>query len=90
MIEDIAFAVASLVIPFTFIFSIYFKVWKHCPIGFIVVTLFSLLLGLKALNIVPEGRWIATHLFIISFISILVMCYVVWLNFKKYCKRDKQ
>ena len=90
MIEDIAYAITSLVLPFTFIFSIYFKIWKDCPVGFIVVSLFASLLGLKALNIVPDDKWVATHLFVISFISILVMCYIVWINFKKYCKKDKE
>ncbi|WP_418179780.1 hypothetical protein ACNSOO_04760 [Aliarcobacter lanthieri] len=86
MMNELAFVVAGMIVPFAFIFSIYFRVWKTCPIGFIMVALFSLILSLRAFNIVPAEKWIATHLFIISFISVLVMCYVVWHNFKKYCR----
>lgn len=87
MINDISYAIAGMVIPFAFIFSIYFKVWRSCPIGFIILGLFSLILLLKVLNVVPGELWVATHLFIISFISFLIMCYVVFLNFKKHCRR---
>ena len=90
MIEDIAYAVVGMTIPFAFIFGIYFKVWRNCPIGFVMLGLFTLILLLKALGVIPSELWVATHLFIISFIAFLIMGYIVFLNFKQNCKKDTE
>ena len=88
-INEIAILVASMIIPFSFVFSIYFKAWKVCPMGVVMVGIFSLILGLKSFDVIPGEYWIATHLFLISIISLLVMLFVVFKNFKNYCETKK-
>ena len=79
-INEIAILVASMVIPFSFIFNIYFKAWKICPMGVVMVGIFSLILGLRFLDVIGGEYWIATHLFLISIISLMVMIFVVCKN----------
>lgn len=83
LINEIAILVASMVIPFSFIFSIYFKAWKICPMGVVMVGIFSLILGLRFLDVIGGEYWIATHLFLISTISLMAMMFVVVKNFKR-------
>lgn len=87
LINEIAILVSSMVIPFSFIFSIYFKAWKIYPMGVVMVGIFSLILGLRFLDVIDSEYWIATHLFLISTISLMVMIFVVFKNFKGYCER---
>ena len=76
----------TIIITCSWIFATIHKIWEECFSGYLVVTVFMLVLVLRTFNVNIIISWNEFYLYIVSFISIAIVIYSIWLRYLKKCK----
>ena len=76
----------TIIISCSWIFATIHKIWEECFAGYLVVTAFMLILVLRTFNVNIIISWNEFSLYIVSFISISIVLYSIWLRYLKKCK----
>ena len=78
--------ISTIIITCSWIFATIHKIWEECFAGYFVVTAFMLILVLRTFNVNIVISWNELYLYIVSFISISIVLYSIWLRYLKKCK----
>ena len=78
--------ISTLIITCSWVFATIHKIWEDCFAGYLVVTAFMLILVLRTFNVNIIISWNEFYLYIVSFISISIVLYSIWLRYLKKCK----
>ena len=78
--------ISTIIISCSWIFATIHKIWEECFSGYLVVTVFMLVLVLRTFNVNIIISWNEFYLYIVSFISIAIVLYSIWLRYLKKCK----
>ena len=78
--------ISTIIITCSWIFATIHKIWEECFPGYLVVTAFMLVLVLRTFNFNIVISWNEFYLYIVSFISIAIVLYSIWLRYLKKCK----
>ena len=78
--------ISTIIISCSWIFATIHRIWEECFPGYLVVTAFMLILVLRTFNFNIIISWNEFHLYIVSFISISIVLYSIWLRYLKKCK----
>ena len=78
--------ISTIVITFSWIFATIHKIWEECLAGFLLLTSFMLILVLRTFDLNIIISWNEFYLYIVSFISIAIVLYSIWLRYLKKCK----
>ena len=78
--------ISTIIISCSWIFATIHRIWKGCFSGYLIVTAFMLVLVLRTFNVNIIISWNEFYLYIVSFISIAIVLYSVWLRYLKKCK----
>ena len=78
--------ISTLIITCSWIFATIHKIWEECFAGYLIVTAFMLILVLRTFNVNIIISWNEFYLYIVSFISIVIVLYSIWLRYLKKCK----
>ena len=78
--------ISTIIISCSWIFATIHKIWEECFAGYLVVTAFMLILVLRTFNVNIVISWDEFYLYIVSFISIAIVLYSIWLRYLKKCK----
>lgn len=78
--------ISTIIISCSWIFATIHKIWEECFAGYLVVTAFMLVLVLRTFNFNIIISWNESYLYIVSFISISIVLYSIWLRYLKECK----
>ena len=78
--------ISTIIITCSWIFATIHKIWEECFAGYLVVTAFMLILVLRTFNVNIIISWNEFYLYIVSFISISIVLYSIWLIYLKKCK----
>lgn len=77
--------ISTIIISCSWIFATIHKIWEECFAGYLIVTAFMLVLVLRTFNFNIIISWSEFYLYIVSFISISIVLYSIWLRYlKKY------
>ena len=76
----------TIIISCSWIFATIHKIWEECFAGYLVVTAFMLILVLRTFNVNIVISWNEFYLYIVSFISIAIVLYSIWLRYLRRCK----
>ena len=78
--------ISTIIITCSWIFATIQKIWEECFAGYLIVTVFMLVLVLRTFNFNIIISWNEFYLYIVSFISIAIVLYSIWLRYLKKCK----
>ena len=78
--------ISTLIITCSWVFATIHKIWEECFPGYLIVTAFMLILVLRTFNVNIIISWNEFYLYIVSFISIAIVLYSIWLRYLKKCK----
>ena len=78
--------ISTIIISCSWIFATIHRIWEECFAGYLVVTAFMLILVLRTFNVNIIISWNEFYLYIVSFISISIVLYSIWLRYLKKCK----
>lgn len=78
--------ISTLIITCSWIFATIHKIWEECFPGYLVVTAFMLILVLRTFNFNIIIMWNEFYLYIVSFVSISIVLYSIWLRYLRKCK----
>ena len=78
--------ISTIIITCSWIFATIHRIWEECFAGYLVVTAFMLILVLRTFNVNIIISWNEFYLYIVSFMSISIVLYSVWLIYLKKCK----
>ena len=78
--------ISTIIITCSWVFATIHKIWEDCFPGYLVVTAFMLILVLRTFNVNIIISWNEFYLYIVSFISIAIVLYSIWLRYLKKCK----
>ena len=78
--------ISTIIITCSWIFATIHKIWEECFTGYLIVTAFMLILVLRTFNVNIIISWDEFYLYIVSFISIAIVLYFIWLRYLKKCK----
>ena len=78
--------ISTIIISCSWIFATIHKIWEECFPGYLVVTAFMLILVLRTFNVNIIISWNESYLYIVSFISIAIVLYSIWLRYLRKCK----
>lgn len=78
--------ISTIITSCSWIFATIHKIWEECFVGYLVVTAFMLILVLRTFNFNIIISWNEFYLYIVSFISISIVLYSVWLRYLRKCK----
>ena len=78
--------ISTIIISCSWIFATIHRIWEECFPGYLIVTVFMLLLVLRTFNVNIIISWNEFYLYIVSFISIAIVLYSIWLRYLKKCK----
>ena len=77
--------ISTIIISCSWIFATIHRIWEECFPGYLVVTAFMLVLVLRTFNFNIIISLNEFYLYIVSFISISIVLYSIWLrHLKKY------
>ena len=76
----------TVIITCSWIFATIHKIWAECFAGYLAVTAFMLILVLRTFNFNIIISWNEFYLYIVSFISIAIVLYSIWLRHLRKCK----
>ena len=76
----------TIIISCSWIFATIHKIWEECFAGYLLLTTFMLVLVLRTFNVNIIISWNEFYLYIVSFISIAIVLYSIWLRYLKKCK----
>ena len=75
--------ISTIIITCSWIFATIHRIWTECFAGYLVVTAFMLILVLRTFNFNIIRSWNEFYLYIVSFISIAIVLYSIWLRYLK-------
>ena len=78
--------ISTIIITCSWIFATIHKIWEECFKGYLLLTSFMLVLVLRTFNFNIIISWNEFYLYIVSFISISIVLYSIWLRHLKKCK----
>ena len=78
--------ISTIIITCSWIFATIHKIWEECFAGYLLLTSFMLVLILRTFNFNIIISWNEFYLYIVSFISIGIVLYSIWLRYLKKCK----
>ena len=78
--------ISTIIITCSWIFATIHKIWKECFAGYLLLTSFMLVLILRTFDFDISISWNQFYLYIVSFISISIVLYSIWLRYLKKCK----
>ena len=78
--------ISTIIISCSWIFATIHKIWEECFSGYLLLTVFMLVLVLRTFNFNIIISWNEFYLYIVSFISISIVLYSIWLRYLKKCK----
>ena len=78
--------ISTIIISCSWIFATIHKIWTECFAGYLVVTAFMLILALRTFNFNIIISWNEFYLYIVSFVSISIVLYSIWLRYLRKCK----
>ena len=78
--------ISTIIISCSWIFATIHKIWTECFAGYLIVTAFMLVLVLRTFNFNIIISWNEFYLYVVSFISISIVLYSIWLRYLKKCK----
>ena len=78
--------ISTIIITCSWIFATIHRIWEECFAGYLLLTVFMLVLVLRAFNFNIIISWNEFYLYIVSFISISIVLYSIWLRYLKKCK----
>ena len=78
--------ISTIIITCSWIFATIHKIWEECFAGFLLLTSFMLILVLRTFDFNIIISWNEFYLYIVSFISIAIVLYSIWLRYLKKCK----
>lgn len=78
--------ISTIIITCSWIFATIHKIWEECFAGYLLLTSFMLVLVLRTFNFNIIISWNEFYLYIVSFISISIVLYSIWLRYLKKCK----
>ena len=76
----------TIIITCSWIFATIHKIWEEYFLGYLLLTSFILVLILGTFNFNIIISWNEFYLYIVSFISISIVLYSIWLRYLKKCK----
>ena len=78
--------ISTIIISCSWIFATIHRIWEECFAGYLIVTAFMLVLVLRTFNFNIIISWNESYLYIVSFISISIVLYSIWLRYPRKCK----
>lgn len=78
--------ISTIIITCSWIFATIYKIWEECFAGYLLLTVFMLILVLRTFNFNIIISWNEFYLYIVSFISISIILYSIWLRYLRKCK----
>jgi len=78
--------ISTIIISCSWIFATIHKIGKEWFPGYLIVTVFMLVLVLRTFNVNIIISWNEFYLYIVSFISISIVLYSIWLRYLRKCK----
>ena len=78
--------ISTIIITCSWIFATIHRIWEECFSGYLIVTSFMLILVLRTFNVNIVTSWNEFYLYVVSFISIAIVLYSIWLRYLKKCK----
>ena len=75
--------ISTIIISCSWIFATIHRIWEECFAGYLVVTAFMLVLVLRTFNFNIVISWNEFYLYIVSFISIAIVLYSIWLRYPR-------
>lgn len=78
--------ISTIIISCSWIFATIHRIWTECFAGYLLLTVFMLILVLRTFNFNIIISWNEFYLYIVSFISISIILYSIWLRYLKKCK----
>ena len=78
--------ISTIIISCSWIFATIHKIWEECFTGYLLLTVFMLILVLRTFNFNIIISWNEFYLYIVSFISISIVLYSIWLRYLRKCK----
>ena len=78
--------ISTIIISCSWIFATIHRIWEECFPGYLLLTSFMLVLVLRTFNFNIIISWNEFYLYIVSFISISIVLYSIWLRYLKKCK----
>ena len=77
---------STIIISCSWIFATIHRIWEECFAGYLLLTSFMLVLVLRTFNFNIVISWNEFYLYIVSFISISIVLYSIWLRYLRKCK----
>lgn len=78
--------ISTIIISCSWIFATIHRIWEECFAGYLLLTSFMLVLVLRTFDFNIIISWNEFYLYIVSFISISIVLYSIWLRYLKKCK----
>ena len=78
--------ISTIIISCSWVFATIHKIWEECFAGYLVVTVFMLVLVLRTFNFNIAISWNEFYLYIVSFTSISIILHSIWLRYLRKCK----
>jgi len=78
--------ISTIIISCSWIFATIHRIWEECFAGYLIVTVFMLVLVLRTFSFNIIISWNEFYLYITSFISISIILYSIWLRYLRKCK----
>ena len=78
--------ISTIIITCSWIFATIHRIWAEGFAGYLLLTSFMLVLILRTFNFNIIISWNEFYLYIVSFISIAIVLYSIWLRYLKKCK----
>lgn len=75
--------VSCIIIPYSWLFATIHKIWKECLLGYILITVFATAMLLRMLDVIKPLQWSYIYLSMVSIISISVVCYSLYIKYKR-------
>ena len=78
--------ISTIIISCSWIFATIHKIWEECFTGYLLLTSFMLVLVLRTFNFNIIISWNELYLYIVSFTSISIILYSIWLRYLRRCE----
>ena len=78
--------ISTIIITCSWIFATIHRIWEECFSGYLLLTVFMLILILRTFNFNIIISWNEFYLYTVSFISISIILYSIWLRYLRKCK----
>ena len=83
MTYDSVLIISCIVIPYSWLFATIYKIWKECILGYILLTIFALVLLLRICGVAEEKYWHIIYLIMVCVISLAVILYSLYVRKKR-------